>query len=121
MLAVTRDRRLRLIVEPLSPRADGKQLALGVGETQTLAAIVQVENCETSSIEIIADPAYFEVTSGAARIELGSGDLERTVEWRVKATAPGRDLSLQFLATGDGLKQRAMYSVVVHPMPRIDD
>ncbi len=119
--AMTEGRRLRLFAVPIAPSPDAKHLVLGVGEVQTLATTVRVDNCVSSSVQIIADPANFEVLSANTTIDLGPGTFERTIEWRVKATAPGSGLGLEFLAVANGLRQSAMFPVTVHAMPELDN
>ena len=114
---------MRVTLEPveLQPPMEGSRLILGIGETQRIAVAVSTEDCEASRIELVTDRRHLQIESGEATQDLGSGTYRKVVEWRLRAVAPGDDLSIDIVATADGLQQRAVFPVSIRPMPRMED
>ena len=112
---------LRLQFAELNPPLEGNQLVLGVGETQTIAATVVVEDCTHCRVNLIADSEHLALIMGEKSTEVGSGTFDRTLEWQLRAIAPGDHLSIQVEARADEKYQTTMVPVRIHPLPRIED
>ena len=112
---------LRLQFAEFSPPLEGNQLVLSVGETQTVAAKVVVEDCSHCRVDLIASAEHFSLIMGEKDTEIGGGTFDRKLEWQLQAIAPGDHLSIQVEATADEKYQTTMVSVRIHPRLRIED
>jgi hypothetical protein len=107
---------ISLTPEDLYPPPVNLRLLLSVGEQQRIPYRVATDGCRSSSVAIGFEETHFEL-DGERSTDLGPGAFAKVVEWRLKAIAPGDNLSIDVVARADGNEQRATWPVVVRPAP----